>query len=486
MFRSLIDYIRRYRHKKLVRPWALSAPILVLLIALPLLRPLRMADPDLRHISDGEQARLATVQAIVENRSLAIDGTNFTTTAQKVEVPDRSGHDRWYSDQPPMMSAMLSPGYWVMRHNGLTFKNNGPTVLYLLTLLGVTIPAACCAGLVYRMGRLFELGRPWRALLAAASVLATGVISYSTVLSPHVPAATFLLASAACLVHLSIAKDRPLTPLWLGASGICAALAAAIDPSAIPFLILFPAVIVSLRLSGLRRATGLLAYAIGAVGPILVHAALTVPVTHDFWQGIGQPTRATASAGRRDATDLRDGSEDDEDVPASAWQSVGQTLTRLVAALGGEHGLLSHFPVLVMGVIGGSMIMHRHWPSSAKVLASATVAGAVFLIVAYAVHLKDWRQWRDAMFAARWFIVFSPLLLFWGGAWLRRRHKLAAWAAVGLLLAFSTAVSLIGATGPLPHDGFDRYTAADALGNLLHPPTSPETGPETGVSMADR
>jgi hypothetical protein len=482
MSRYLIHYIRRYRRKKLVRPWALSAPILVLLIALPLLRPLRVADPDLRHISDNEQARLATVQAIVENHSLAIDATNFTTTAQKVEVTDRSGRYRWYSDQPPMMSAMLSPAYWVMRHNGLTFQNNAPAVLYLLTLLGVTVPAACCAGLVYRMGRLFELRRPWRALLAAASVLATGVISYSTVLCPHVPAATFLLASAACLVHLSIAKDRPLTPVWLAASGICAALAAAIDPSAIPFLVLFPAVIVSLRLSGLGRVAGLLAYAIGAAGPILMHAALTVPITHDFWQGTGAPLRSSAAGSPHDSTESRDGSEEDDDVAPNSWQSAGQTMGRVAAALGGEHGLLSHFPVLLMGIIGGSMIMHRHWPSSAKVLASTTVAGAVFLIVAYSVHLKDWHQWRDAMFAARWFIVFGPLLLFWGGAWLRRSHKPVMWVAVGILLTFSVVVSIIGATGPLPRDGFDRYTAVDALGNLLHP----QSTTETVTSIADR
>jgi hypothetical protein len=481
MFSYLIQYIRRYRHKKLVRPWALSAPILVLLIALPMLRlrPWRLADTDTHQVNYDEQARLATVQAIVEHHSLALDATNFTTIPLKIEVGDRAGRYRWYSDQPPMMSAMLSPAYWVMWRNGLTFHNNASAVLYLLTLLGVTIPAACCAGLVYRMGRLFELRRPWRALLAAASVLATGAISYSTVLSPHVPAAAFLLASAACLVHLSIAKNRPITPLWLGTSGLCAALAAAIDPSAIPFLVLFPAVIVSLRLSALRRAAGLLAYGIGALGPILVHAALTVPVTHDFWQGIGQPASATASAARRDAIDSRDGSEEDDDAAANTpWQSTVQSLGRITAALGGEHGLLSHFPVLLMGVIGGSMIMHRHWPSSAKVLASATVAGAVFLIVAYSVHLKDWRH---AMFAARWFIVFSPLLLFWGGAWLRRSHKLATWVVVGVLLTFSVAVSLIGATGPLPRDGFERYTAADALAKLLHPPTD-----EAATSLADR
>ena len=41
----------------------MSVPILILLIAIPLLRPLRSPDP--RLISDDEQARLATVQAMV-------------------------------------------------------------------------------------------------------------------------------------------------------------------------------------------------------------------------------------------------------------------------------------------------------------------------------------------------------------------------------------------------------------------------------------
>ena len=146
--RLLLNYLRSYRHKKLVRPWALSAPVLVLVIALPMLRPLRHPDPQL--ISDDEQARLATVQAIVERGSLDIDDTDFTTHRKQIEY-----HGKSYSNQPPMMSAMLSGAYWAMHRRGLTFERDPATVAYLLTLLGVTIPAACAAGLVYRMGRLF-------------------------------------------------------------------------------------------------------------------------------------------------------------------------------------------------------------------------------------------------------------------------------------------------------------------------------------------
>src|SRR5688500_12138896 len=104
--RILLRYLRSYRHKKLLRPWALSAPVLVLVIALAMLRPLRHADPD--RISDDEQARLATVQAIVERGSLDIDGTDFTTHRKQIEYRNKS-----YSNQPPMMSAMLSGAYWV-------------------------------------------------------------------------------------------------------------------------------------------------------------------------------------------------------------------------------------------------------------------------------------------------------------------------------------------------------------------------------------
>ena len=63
----------------------------MLTVTLPLLRPLRHPDPN--GISDEELARLATVQAIVEHKTLAIDETDFKSTRLKVT---RQG--RTYSD----------------------------------------------------------------------------------------------------------------------------------------------------------------------------------------------------------------------------------------------------------------------------------------------------------------------------------------------------------------------------------------------------
>src|SRR5688500_5013167 len=247
----LRNWLRTYRNGRHVRPWALSVPVVVLLIALPLLRPLRHPDP--AAMSDDERARLATVEALVEHGSLAIDDSSFLDTTAKVE---RRGH--WYANQPPTLSFLLAGSYWSLHRLGHTFSTNPNWVMYLLTLLGTTLPVAFAGGLVYRMGRLFELHRPWRAGLALAVVLGSGLISYATVLNAHAPAAALVLASAASLIHVTITNRRVHGSVWLAVSGACAALAAALEPAAVLFVLLFGAVVLSLRWTVVQRVAGLM------------------------------------------------------------------------------------------------------------------------------------------------------------------------------------------------------------------------------------
>src|SRR5450432_1586263 len=105
---SVAATLREFATRRHVRPWALCAPILVLIISIPLLRPLHTPDPSL--ISDDEQSRLATVQAIVEHRTLAIEGTDFRDTRDKIvshaDIGDRFP-THFYSKQPPMLAVLL-------------------------------------------------------------------------------------------------------------------------------------------------------------------------------------------------------------------------------------------------------------------------------------------------------------------------------------------------------------------------------------------
>jgi MFS family permease len=455
--KPLLDYLRAYTKRKHVRPWALSAPIVVLLICLPLLRPLR--HPMAWQMSDDEIARWGTVQALVEQQTFAIDRTQFTATRQKVHVDDVS-----YSDQPPVMGLLLSAPYWLIRQCGYTFSNNPALVEYLLTLLAVTLPVAAAAGLIYRMSRLFELRRPWRAGLALAVILGSGTISYATVLNPFAPAAALVLAAAAVMVQVAIVNSPLRSGGYLAAAGIFAALAAVIDPAAVVFTILFAAVILAMRWRWSLRIAGVLMYIIGVVPPLLLHVSLSVPITGDWRLGLAPlPAKVVHQV---KATPANPPVENDQDLlsgPPTWSQRTASALARLVGAFFGTHGLLTHFPILIFGGIGIGIVFRRHWPGTTKTLAIVTVAGAAIVILRYVWLPVDWR-W--AMFGVRWYIVFLPLLLFWAGAWLRRSHEPIWWAIAAVLLAFSSAVSLIGATDPTPRNGYDHYTAAAALHNL--------------------
>ena len=467
----LTAYLRRWAAGKHVRPWALSAPVAVLLICLPLLSPLR--HPIAGHMTNEEMARWATVQALVEQQTFAIDGTLFGNTTQRVGVGVPVVH---YADQPPTLGLLLAGPYWLLDHGcGLRFRDNPWLVEYLLTLVAVTVPVAAAAGMIYRMGRLFELARPWRAGLAVAVVLGSGLVSYATILNPFAPAAALVLGGAAILVQVSRIRSPFRSGGYVASAGFFTALAAAIHPAAAPFVFLFAGVLCVMRWRPSVKVGGLLMYGIGVIPPVLLHLSLSLPITGDWKLGLApivpdrflQMPRALAAAagnGRQPVPSV----EDDTSLIESptAWTTAGLYAARLTGAALGRHGVLVHFPVLVFGFAGLWIVVRRNWPGPTKGLAVATLVGTAVIGVRYVVVPVDWRY---AMFGVRWYVVFLPLVLFWAGAWCRRAHSPAVWATAAVLLAFSTAVSLVGATDPMPRDGYETYTAMAALRHLTSP-----------------
>lgn len=472
---SIRGYIRNTLPRPIVRPWALAAPILVLVICLPMLRPLRHP----AEISEDEALRLATVQSIVHSGSLALNN-RLPRPIDPARLIEKNGHV--YADQPPVMAVLLSGPAWVMQRLHVVSEENSALLAYVLTVLGVTMPVAAAAGLLHRMGRLFELPRPWRAALATAIVFASGLISYAVVLNPHAPAAVLILCAAACLIHVSISKLPRRGVSWVLLSGICAAGAATLDPPGGIIALLLVFAIAAMRFPVHYRLAGIVLYLLGAALPVALHAAWAWPVKHEIVPGwkVSPVIASFASRGKSVDDDARAAAApeiiaDDEPVtPPSRWLTVGHYLQWLFDALFGAHGVLSHFPVILVGISGVAAVMHRHWPSFVKTLAAATALGAVFIIAVYCIPLSDFGGSGGAMFAARWFIVFLPLLLFWSGAWLRRTHSRASWATAALLLVFSIGVSLVGMIEPYPRNGFDRYTASEALHRLVEAPSSGE------------
>jgi hypothetical protein len=478
-------------HRPYVRPWALATPVLVLLFCLPLLRPLRQPG----RTSEDEELRLATISALVDHvgdtgplyTRLAIDNERFFLSAHVI-----AADHHYYSDQPPMLAFILSGPARILDWAGYRLRESSVFAPFMLTLLGATLPVAGAAGLVYRMGRIFELRRQWRTALAAAVVFGTGLISYGTVLNSHVPAAVLVLAAAGCLVHLAASPNPSRGGGWLIMAGFCAALAVTIEPAAIVFLVLLLAVVAVMRLPAALRVGGVILYLFGATPPILLHATLTVPITSNLLPGSMHPelavhrhllitepaVDATPDGFEWDhPTDLADVLEANPPTP-TLWQRIVRGGGSFLWSFFGEHGLLVHFPVMILGVGGIFAVMHRHWPGTTKVLAADSAIAILIGVIGFCASRYGE---ATADFANRWLILFLPILLFWAGAWLRRPHSNFIWAAAGVLMAFSAAVSMIGATNPMPAGGYSKYTAVSALRELFKAPA-----PIEGTALADR
>jgi hypothetical protein len=463
MFAAIKEWWRSRERPPMVRPWGLAASILVLVVCLPLLRPLRHPT----EISDNERSRLATIEAIVEKRTLAVDGPLYFQPHSPITT-GAGGGERHYSSQPPVMAALLAGPYWILHKLGLSFESNPALSTYLLTLIGVTLPVAGSAGLVYRMGRLFELKRPWRMTLAIAAVFGSGLVSYATVLNSHAPAAFFVLCACGCFFHAGLTKQVVRSYGWLGLAGLCAALAATIDIAAGIYLVFLVAIILAMRWPVSSRLSGVIWYIAGAVGPILLHAWLTIPITGDIRPGFLHPELDPSS--HHAAVDQEDGDE------LTYAQMVA---LHLADGLLGPHGLLSHFPIVLIGIGGVGAVLHRHWPLPTKVLAMVSLFAAIIIVIAYVTAAANWEQ---PMFSVRWFIVFMPLLVYWCGAWLRKSHPAIVWVAAAVLLAFSILTTILGATAPFTPAKNGEYTAYIAARQLWRPPP-PSQG---GVMMAER
>ena len=468
---SITTYFRKLLRRQMVRPWALAVPVLVLVVALPLLRPLRSPEAD--KMSANELTRLATIQSMAENHSQEIEASPFYSTLRQrdfqhpPETVQIQNHH--YSDKAPVLAVLLAGVYLILQQFGVSFQHSPALAIYLLTIVGAVIPVAASAGMIYRMGRLFELRREWRTLLALAVTFGSGLISYAVVLNAHAPAAAFVLAACGCLVHITVTKEPTRTGAWLMMSGLCAALAAVIDPISIVFLAGLVLVILALRWRKRLRLGGVILYVIGALPPLVLHAVLIVPITGDL---LPPSLHVQAKALTAGEMHNESGAEytDDELAARNGWahRSVVNA-ERGLGALVGSHGIFSHFPVLLLGVMGIFLVLRRHWPIATKTMAAVTLVGGCSIAGLY-VFLRA--GWGTGMFGPRWSIAFLPLLMFWAGAWLRKQHHPLAWTLAALSLLFSIGVSLLGTTSPFI-DAPGKYTASVVFKQWLHPVPPP-------------
>jgi hypothetical protein len=449
----------------------LAGSVLILVVCLPLLRPLRQ--PDSRRWGEEEQMIASTVQSIVEQRSLAIDQSIFGKSPVAIEYAGRH-----FSPYPPMYSVLLAPAYWGLLRYGLDYSDNIIFVQYVLTLVGAALPTALCVGLIYRLGRMFELRRPLRVLLGLVAVVGGGLIAYGVALNRHAPAAMLILIALSCVSHLAV-TSHPHRDLWYALIGGCAAaLAGTLDPPMLVAGTLFAIVMLAMRWSIAMRVSALLLYLIGGAPVVMLNLALLhnagMPITRMFWAQEPMVNVPVATPAEKPAFTLPEAEEDSEMQPSLvrvAWKHVANWLGRVIDGLIGEHGILSHFPICILGVIGAIWVLHRNWTSMTKCMAGITLISSLIVLLAYSLAPPP----KSLTFGAPWFAATAPMLLIWVGAWMRHNHRVQSWSAAGILLAFSMLVALIGMSDPSPRGGYKGYSFAEAAMDFVRSKSGPSS-----------
>jgi hypothetical protein len=180
-------------------------------------------------------SRLATIEALVDYHTFAIDDTVYIAPRCRDMPPDRRPYaaepewvnrdgtldkilvnGRFYSDKPMLPAVVMAGPYWVAQQAfGLRAAEHPGAFAYLMTLLMSGLPYVVAVAAVARTGRLLGVAPRANVALTASFAFATAAAAYTRQLNAH---STLLAVAALTFMLLAdFPRDRaaPL-PLPLG------------------------------------------------------------------------------------------------------------------------------------------------------------------------------------------------------------------------------------------------------------------------------
>ncbi|MEM2956162.1 MAG: hypothetical protein QW041_01120 [Candidatus Pacearchaeota archaeon] len=161
-----------------------------------------------------DEARMATIESIVERNTLAIDNSIFNGTGDKYFY---NGH--FYSDKPPLLSIYSSILYFGLKLFGITFSKHYAMTYYLLTLLTVGVISALGLVYFYKSLRLMKVDEKWSKILTFIAGTGTLILPYSTVYNNHVISGALLMISFYFLLKLKNLKHVIIAGFLMSLAG---------------------------------------------------------------------------------------------------------------------------------------------------------------------------------------------------------------------------------------------------------------------------
>lgn len=389
-------------------------------------------------MSGNEASRFATVQAVAEQHTFAIEKTDFRT----VDKLFFDGH--LYSDKPPLLAwsvgMLLRPVLAVTRWN---FADDYHLLIYLVdALLGGLVNVLIFCWLFREFRRVRKGSVEAKFLLALGSVLGSWILSYSVVLNNHTPAALCALGVFVALRKYALRPNA--LPALLAGLG-CGALGGLDIPAGVFFsFALIPALALSAPAEKRFEHLGCSFCAVlgSALGLFLLNYAayrrvlpLYVVNGGSFSPGVGNK---------------------------SPW---GYALECLFTC----RGVFSYQPFLLLAFPGVWLLRKKLRAPEWSVFSCSLLLAAFYIVVT--------NEYGGAAYGFRYLITLIPIWSFFAGSFvLEAPRPRVAGALAALLVSWGVVTAAAGAYFPFclafegyrtPPGHFSRTIRSTFGGNVL-------------------
>ena len=386
-------------------------------------------------------SRLATVESLVDHRTLVIDRSIFVqvpsrgeSTAPPPYPPDepdllaRGTRDkllingRFYSDKSPVPALLLAGWYRALQWaTGLRASERPDRFCYWMTLGSSGLAYVIAVWSIFQFGVPLRLPLPLRVALTTSFGLATVALTYSRHVNNHI-----LLLAVAAALFLNLAwlaeeaRMRRMPWLRLIGLGTLAGLAYTIDLGAGPVLLVCTMGVVAYRCRSFRP---LAVFLLAALPWVAVHHAVNYAIGGTFKPANSVPQYVQWPGSPFTVQNM-----------TGTWNhaTIGQFITYAAALLVGKRGFLGHNLPLFLALPGIVVLARRRAPEMPEILYAACWSGGTWL--AYALLSTNY---SGVSASIRWFV---PLLApgYYVLAILLREHPryrrdflvLSAWGAV--------------------------------------------------------
>lgn len=349
-------------------------------------------------------SRLATVEALVDHGTWAIDDTIFvppipadgpyltdqllakTGTLDKLYI-----RGQYYSDKSPVPAVFMAGAYWTFQQlTGLQAASHPRQFCLAMTLISSGVAYIIAVWCMYLLGRRLRLDLSLRLLLTASFGLATLAPVYMQHSNNHI---LFLgVASPLMLLVVRLARHQSTgnTTGTLIALGTLAGIGYTIDLGVGPVLVLSLAGYIIYRCRSMRA---LIITGLAAFPWFVLHHTLNYHIGGTFKPANANPDHF-----------LWPGSPFDPSNLTGAWMhsSIGRYLVYLLSMLFAREGFILHNLPLILIFTGSVILLHRRVKECPEIIfALAWTIGTVLLYSAAS------NNYSGLCYSIRWFV---PLL----------------------------------------------------------------------------